>query len=145
MKVTVRYTSNYAKYPSESLVAMLHDRDRYIERLHLELSSAREQEKLWKTEVARLAGENRSMREALRAGAPNKTPKAPAETTRKTTTSKATALPLIYCEAFHGEEWYRCPHCGQGVEIRTVEFWWKKVRKNVYLCAHCNNEVCYKE
>lgn len=51
---------------------------------------------------------------------------------------------FVYATSFHGEIWYRCPHCGNGIEARQIERYLKKVRKNVYLCDKCHKEAYYR-
>lgn len=39
---------------------------------------------------------------------------------------------------FHGESWYRCPHCNQGVEA----YQWKSTNiREVSICPHCGNKA----
>ena len=78
-RVKVRYVPDYNNFPKSSLVAMLHDRDRHIERLQADLYASSEQEQLWKNEAAKLEEENRLLKEEAQKGrgthpqpAPNK-------------------------------------------------------------------------
>lgn len=119
MKVKVRYTSDYNKYPKSSLVAMLHDRDRYIERLQSDLYTANKQEKPRKTEEGYAATTtSKELQETL--ASPKKVKR------------------LEDGPCFHGESWHVCPHCGKGVEWHSLK---KTNQPNIYLCPCCKNEV----
>lgn len=44
----------------------------------------------------------------------------------------------IYQTSFHGETWYKCPHCGNGVELYSFK---STNEKYVYQCPYCEKEV----
>lgn len=45
--------------------------------------------------------------------------------------------------SFHGEDWYRCPHCGKCFEFFDAEYehGFRKIQNGVYLHITCNKKL----
>lgn len=46
---------------------------------------------------------------------------------------------LVFGACFHGEVWYRCPHCGKGIEAHFID----ETEDNLHKCPHCGGEYYY--
>ena len=45
---------------------------------------------------------------------------------------------------FHGEDWYRCPHCGEAFEFYEAQYEDRGIKKtekkDVFICGRCGKK-----
>lgn len=46
---------------------------------------------------------------------------------------------LDYGACFHGEIWYRCPHCHKGIEAHSIG----DTEDNIHICFYCGGKYYY--
>lgn len=47
---------------------------------------------------------------------------------------------LVFGDYFHGELWYRCPHCGKAIEGHSIS----ETEDGIHKCFKCGGEYYYK-